>query len=74
MTLKVVQINLGREWDALYLLHKNMEDTGAGVAIISEPRTIPNTPYWFGSDDGLAAVCWAVCTLAVCLARSATAG
>lgn len=29
-----------------------------GIAIVSEPRTIPNTSSWLGSEDELAAVCW----------------
>lgn len=35
-----------------------MEDEGVDIAIISEPRVIPDSPCWLGSTDGLAAVCW----------------
>lgn len=58
MPLKLLQFNLGRCWDAQYLLEKTMEDERADIGIISEPRVIPKSPYWVGSLDGLAAVFW----------------
>lgn len=58
MPLKFLQINLGRCWDAQHLLQKTMEDEGADIAIVSEPRLVPDTPHWLGSDNGLAAVHW----------------
>jgi len=66
MPLKLMQINLGRCWDALHLLGKSMEDEGVDIVIVSEPRVVPNTSRWIGSINGLAAVHWATARFNVC--------
>lgn len=58
MPLKILQINLGRCWDAQHLLQRSMEEERVDVAMVSEPRVVPDTSRWIGSTDGLAAVHW----------------
>lgn len=56
--MKVIQCNLARCWDAQHLLSKQMQELEIGVCVISEPRTIPCSPFWMGSQNGLAAIVW----------------
>ncbi|KMQ90130.1 reverse transcriptase [Lasius niger] len=52
------------------MLEQNMIELKVGLCVISEPIRIPNTVFWFGSDDGKAAIRWnpeilrSPCTLA----------
>lgn len=58
MGIKVIQCNLNNCWRAHDLLDQQMLEIGAAICIVSEPREIPGSPYWFGSEDGKAAIRW----------------
>lgn len=53
---KILQCNLGRSWDAQSLLTKQAQEMKAGVCLVSEPPSIPDSADWIGSSDGLAAI------------------
>lgn len=54
----ILQYNLARSWNALHLLARHVEELDVGVCAVSEPRHVPDSPYWFGSDNGLAVIFW----------------
>lgn len=57
----ILQCNIGRSWDAQHLLAKYMEKLNVGICAVSEPRHVPSSPFWFSSDNGLAAIHWRRC-------------
>jgi len=54
----LIQCNLARCRDAQHLLEKQTRELNAGICAISEPRCIPDSSLWYGSDNGLAAIYW----------------
>lgn len=54
----ILQCNLARCWNAQHILAKHVEELGVGICAVSEPRHIPDSPYWYGSNNGLAAIFW----------------
>ncbi|KMQ87266.1 reverse transcriptase [Lasius niger] len=58
MSFKVLQCNVNHVWAAQDLLEQNMIEVRAGICVIAEPVRIPSTIYWFGSEDGRAAIRW----------------
>lgn len=55
---KLLQCNIARCWQAQHLLIKQVNEMGAQVCLVSEPIRVPKNPYWFKSNNGLAAVFW----------------
>lgn len=59
MSFRILQCNINHCWSAQDMLDHNMIELKAGLCVIAEPIKIPNnSAYWFGSDDGKAAIRW----------------
>lgn len=58
MGIKILQANLNNCWRAHDLLAQQVLELKVGVCILTEPRKIPKSPYWFGSENGRAAIKW----------------
>lgn len=56
--ITILQCDLARSWDAQHLLAKHLEELQVNICLISEPRNVPDSPRWFSSDNGLAAIHW----------------
>src|SRR5580765_6197647 len=54
--LRILQCNVNPCWAAQALLDQVMIDLQAGLCVVAEPVRIPDSPHWFGSDDGRAAI------------------
>jgi len=54
--MRVLQVNLNRCWAAQNLLMQNIAENNFDLACISEPASIPRSPHWFASTNGLAAI------------------
>lgn len=54
----VLQCNLARSWPAQQLLGQHIFELDIAICAVSEPRTIPENPFWFGSQNQLAAIHW----------------
>jgi len=55
----VLQTNLNHHGAAQDLLVQNVAEFGFDLVCISEPASVPRSPYWFGSADGRAAAIFA---------------
>lgn len=55
----MLQCNLNRSREAQDLMIQRMREESIDLCFISEPATIPDSRFWFGSLDGLAAFAWA---------------
>lgn len=53
-----IQANLNHSWGAQNLLAQYMSENSIDMALISEPRHIPEGNLWFGDSSGRAAITW----------------
>lgn len=58
MDLKVLQININHCREAHDMLVQNLAELQVGIAAVSEPYCIPDSPFWHGSKDRRAAIYW----------------
>lgn len=56
--VKLLQCNLLNSWRTQDLFEQNVIELSAGVCAVSEPRHIPDSPFWFSSTNRLAAIFW----------------
>lgn len=58
-SIRIIQTNLNRSWQALDLLKQYILETDVGLLLISEPpRGLKSSASCFISTDGLAAIIW----------------
>lgn len=59
VSIRIVQVNLNRSWQALDLLRQFALEADVGLLLISEPpRGLDASSTCFISVDGLAAIIW----------------
>lgn len=56
--VRLIQCNLNRSARAYDLLTQTMMEKDIGIAVISKQFFVPTNSFWFGSNDGLAAIFW----------------
>jgi len=54
--MQLLQINLNRYGAAQNLLTQNMIEFKFDLACVSETASVPRSPHWFASANGLAAI------------------
>jgi len=54
--MNLLQINLNHHWTAQNLMVQNVAEREFSIACVSEPVSVPRTPYWFSSKNGTAAI------------------
>lgn len=52
----LLQINLNRTWRAQDIMAQTVAECNAVACLVSEPAGVPDSPRWFSSVNGLAAV------------------
>lgn len=52
----ILQAHLNRAWRAQDLMLQTVAENDAIMCLVSEPARIPDSPRWYGSGNGLAAV------------------